>query len=108
MNESAIIEQKAPKWLRRIQENSWEGEILISGGAIFTLLQLSDFLIYAKTVLSENLPLAGLDEVIIFSMITLKWVTLNFVLHLIVRGYWLALLCVNSAFPGGINTSRLK
>lgn len=108
MSESDTIEQKAPKWLRRIQENSWEGEILISGGAIFTLLQLADFLVKTKTFLSENFPLVGLDEIIIFSMITLKWVTLNFVLHLIVRGYWLALLCVNSAFPRGINNARLK
>jgi hypothetical protein len=108
MNNTSVEDVKAPKWLRRIQENSWEGEILISGGAIFTLLQLADFLVYIKTLFSESLPLAGLDEVIIFSMIALKWVTLTFALHLIVRGYWLALVCVNSAFPGGINTSASR
>ena len=31
-----------PKWLKRIQENSWEPEILISGGAILALFTLSD------------------------------------------------------------------
>jgi hypothetical protein len=108
MSNTAIEDVKAPKWLKRIQENSWEGEILISGGAIFTLLQLSDFLVYIKTMLSENLPLFGLDEVIIFSMVMLKWVTLSFAFHLILRGYWVALLCVNSAFPAGINTKDLK
>ncbi len=105
---TSVEDVKAPKWLRRIQENSWEGEILISGGAIFSLLQLSDFLIYIKGLFSESLPIIGLDEGIIFSMITLKWITLNFILHLIVRGYWLAVLCVNSAFPAGINASNLK
>jgi hypothetical protein len=108
MSDIPIEDVKPPKWLKRIQENSWEGEILISGGAIFTLLQLSDFLVYVKTMLSENLPLFGLDEVIIFSMVMLKWITLSFGLHLILRGYWVALLCINSAFPSGINTKNLK
>jgi len=36
------IEYSIPKWLRRLQENSWEMELLISGGAIFSLFQLSD------------------------------------------------------------------
>ena len=30
-----------PKWLKQIMENSWELELLISGGAIFSLFQLS-------------------------------------------------------------------
>jgi hypothetical protein len=33
---------KVPKWLKKLQENSWELELLISGGAIFSLFQLTD------------------------------------------------------------------
>ena len=37
-----MAEQKeideTPSWLKNLQENSWELELLISGGAIFTLI----------------------------------------------------------------------
>lgn len=34
-----------PKRLKQPQENSWELELLISGGVIFTLFQLSNWFI---------------------------------------------------------------
>jgi hypothetical protein len=100
--------KKIPKWLRHTQYNSWEGEILISGGAIFTLLQIADFLALQKVFFSENNPFIGLDEVLIISMVAVKGVTLSFTLHLFLRGLWVSLLCVNGSFPRGINFSRLK
>ncbi len=47
---------QVPKWLRNIQENSWELELLISGGAIFSLLQIDDFYIQwvAKVAIMAN------------------------------------------------------
>jgi hypothetical protein len=33
---------KVPQWLKKLQENSWELELLISGRAIFSLFQLTD------------------------------------------------------------------
>jgi hypothetical protein len=100
--------KKIPKWLRHTQYNSWEGEILISGGAIFTLLQIAGFLALQKVFFSENYPFVGLDEVLIISMVAVKGVTLSFTLHLFLRGLWISLLCVNGSFPGGVNFSRLK
>jgi hypothetical protein len=100
--------KKIPKWLRHTQYNSWEGEILISGGAIFTLLQIADFLALQKVFFSENNPFLGLDEMLIISMVAVKGVTLSFTLHLFLRGLWVSLLCVNGNFPRGINFSKLK
>jgi hypothetical protein len=33
------------QWLKRLQQNSWEVELLISGGAIFTLFQIPEYLL---------------------------------------------------------------
>jgi hypothetical protein len=33
------------QWLKRLQQNSWEVELLISGGAIFTLFQILKYLL---------------------------------------------------------------
>jgi len=37
-------ENRYPAWLQNLQENSWELELLISGGAVFSLIQLPDYL----------------------------------------------------------------
>ena len=31
--------EQVPQWLKELQENSWEVELLISGGAISALIQ---------------------------------------------------------------------
>jgi hypothetical protein len=33
------------QWLKRLQQNSWEVELLISGRAIFTLFQIPKYLL---------------------------------------------------------------
>jgi hypothetical protein len=108
--EKEVIDKKerVPKWLRKVQENSWEGEILISGGAIFTLFQVSNFLAAQKIFFSENAPFIGLDEILIFSILAVEGVTFSFILHLFLRGLWISLLCVNAAFPKGINRASLR
>jgi hypothetical protein len=108
VEQEAPEKEKVPKWLRRVQENSWEGEILISGGAIFSLFQISNFLAAQKVFFSENAPFIGLDEILIFSILAVEGVTFSFILHLFLRGMWIALLCVNAAFPNGIDRERLK
>lgn len=99
---------KKPKWLKRFQENIWEAEILISGGAIFSLFELSDFLADSKHFFSDNFPVNGLDEMIIISMICCKGVTFSFILHLFLRAIWIATVCVQHAFPRGINLNNPK
>ncbi len=100
--------QKMPKWLKNLQENSWELELLISGGAIFSLFQLSDlFIDWVQNMrVTSHLPGAGM--VMIIGMFGLKVLSLGFTLHLILRAYWLALICINYVFPNGINQSKLK
>jgi len=50
-----------PKWIRELQETSWNLEFLISGGAIFSLVQASSF--FAELVQSLKITawLPGTD-----------------------------------------------
>lgn len=34
--------KEVPNWLKELQDNSWEAELLVSGGAVFSLFQLTD------------------------------------------------------------------
>jgi hypothetical protein len=97
-----------PKWLQALMENSWELELLISGGAVFTLVQAPDlFLTWMRKASLTN------DEEIIYfltilGVVGLKILTNGFILHIILRSFWLALVCVNYVFPQGINEKNVN
>src|SRR5688572_20689766 len=105
---SSVQSPRIPKWLKRIQENSWEAEILISGGAVFSLFQLAELLVQEAEYLKEVTPFRGLDETLILLMLILRGVTIGFMIHLLLRGFWISLVCLNSAYPSGINYEKLK
>ena len=109
MEEKQTSQQKErPPWLKHLQENSWEAEILISGGAIFSLFQLSESLVSAGDYMKEITPFPGLNFALLSLMIILRGVTIGFILHLFVRGLWIALVCLDSVYPTGTNFNKLK
>lgn len=99
---------KTPKWLKQLQENSWEAEILISGGAIFSLFQLVDVVIKSGIYFDEITTFSGLTEGVVIFVLVLRGVSVGFVLHLFLRGFWIGLVCLRSVFPLGINYKKLK
>jgi len=97
-----------PVWLQNLQDNSWEIELLISGGAVFTLLQFPDaFLIFYRSV-KTSYALPGLNVYLILGMACIKILTNGFILHLLLRSFWLAMVCINYTFPQGIEGRRMK
>ncbi|MCI0750578.1 MAG: hypothetical protein L0Y35_01955 [Flammeovirgaceae bacterium] len=99
---------KLPKWLRQLQDASWYPEIVISLGAIFSLLSLSDSLIHLGNQLKFSAAYNGLDGSILVFMVAIKGITIGFFFHIILRAFWISLLCLNFAFPDGINFSNFK
>ncbi len=99
-----LLEEKktTPKWLKHLQENSWELELLISGGAIFSLFKLSDLLLDYQFTLKMTSLLIGLDIYSIAAMLAIKMLTLGFCSHLLLRAFWLGMICINYVFPGGM------
>jgi len=99
---------KIPVWLQKIQDNSSELELLISGGAIFALFQLSDLANHFIHQLQTNSHIGALNENLMFIQLFLNILIVGFVFHLILRGYWLSLVCLNYVFPNGIKWHALK
>lgn len=97
-----------PKWLKELQENSWNLELLISGGAIFTLFQLEgsfvDFMLGVKMISQ----FAGTSIFIFIGMLGLKILTLGFLGHIVLRAFWLSLVCINFVFPRGYGKFKLS
>ena len=102
-------EHKIPSWLQRIQENSSELELLISGGAIYGLLQASDSIYqYISKYLLLTSKFGDLFGYIFMFQIVISMLLLGFISHLIVRAYWLALVCLNYVYPEGIKFDNIK
>lgn len=101
-------QENIPNWLKELQENSWELELLISGGAIFSLFQLSDLFVSWIEQLTIITLLPGSGLLLMIGLIAIKILTLGFSIHLILRAYWLSLVCVNYVYPGGIRKEQIK
>ena len=78
-----------PSWLKQIMENSWELELLISGGAIFSLFQLSGNWVQWFESTVEFTVFLGKDIILIIGTLGLE-ITIGFITHIIFRevGQW--------------------
>jgi hypothetical protein len=103
-----MSERKIPDWLKNLQENSWELELLISGGAIFSLFQVSDLFLDSVDVLRVMAMMPGTSIIMMVGMIAIKTLTLGFIIHLVLRAYWLALVCINYVYPTGVRKEKIK
>ena len=99
-----------PKWLGKLQNESWQAEMLISGSAFFGLLNADkaiepfcDYLLY-----STNLT-QGLYAIIkLGSYNAALMLIFGFLIHLILRAFWIGLIGLNYVFPGGIDNDKLS
>jgi hypothetical protein len=107
-NNSENPQNNYPSWVKNLQENSWELELLISGGAIFTLLQLSSLWIewFETNSVFGGLPGGGL--ILIFGVLGIEVLKIGFITHLILRAYWISSVCINYVFPDGIKREKIS
>jgi hypothetical protein len=101
--------ENAPRWLKKLAQNSWEAELLISGGAIFSLLHASDNWVELFHTFKNLYRIPGQGPLFIFGMLAINALTIGFMVHLLCRAYWVALFCLQLAFPEGVtNDTSLK
>ncbi|MEO6172949.1 MAG: hypothetical protein ABIP02_07520, partial [Arenimonas sp.] len=89
---------------------TWEMELLISGATVFSLLQLPAPLYRYLSNAGEMHSEAVHQAIKIFSIyiqFSLWILIITFVLHLFMRGYWIALVGMNSVFPKGMQWDKL-
>lgn len=90
---------------------TWEMELLLSGVTVFALLQLAGMMDEAFLALLPRLDRdwAALSRLLFaYSKMSVLTLAIAFVLHLVLRGYWVALVGMNSIYPGGVRWDRLK
>ena len=84
---------------------TWEMELLISGATVFGLLQLpglADRLLFHVHNSSAEPVAAFVLPLWIYVKSALLTLAATFVVHLALRGYWIALVGLSSVYPDGI------
>lgn len=89
---------------------TWEMELLISGATVFSLLQVPRLMDQAYYALVPRLdavyqPIATMPY--LYLMTACLALILTFLLHLCVRGYWVALVGLASVYPRGVDWESL-
>ena len=103
------VQQAKPKWLRKLERESWQAELIISGLAIIGSLQLPGLLDRVETYCLLHLDR---DTLFICYIAALYWrilfsgLIVLFVFHFIVRALWIGLVGLNSVYPGGFRPNE--
>ncbi|MEL6142385.1 MAG: hypothetical protein AAFU67_12275, partial [Bacteroidota bacterium] len=99
-----------PAWLIKLEEESWQAELLISGVAVFGTLQLpglidmfEEYVLY--TVNRESLAFWAIIGVY-FRMLAYILIS-TFVIHFALRALWIGMLGFNSVYPGGFKPNEM-
>ncbi len=107
--EERVVASK-PKWLRKLERESWQAELIISGVAILGSLQLIGLLDDAQHYLLLNYDRAALK---LWFLAVTYWVffayglAFLFIFHFAVRALWIGLIGLNSVYPDGIVKSTM-
>ena len=98
--------EQTPGWLKTIQLNSWEAELLISALVLYALFQVPDYLDkIALQSFDRDSSLHGLFRRIETAV---RLLSFGYILHILVRGIWVASVGLSYVFPKGIDQDSLK
>ena len=90
---------------------TWEVELLISGVAVFAMLQLPGWLDDRLFALLPRLATDWGEPLKILYVYTKSAAVIlaaTFALHLLLRAHWIALVGMHSVYPGGVRWERLR
>ena len=90
---------------------TWEVELLISGVAVFAMLQLPGWLDDRMFALEPRVG-AGWRTVLVLAYLYAKSAAVvlaaTFAIHLLLRAQWIALVGMHSVYPQGVQLGRLR
>ncbi len=91
---------KTPKWLKRLQKESWNLELLISGFSVFLLFQGREMI---QELLNQfNVHYGGgsfrliLLAILFIGYLACNILIFNLILHILLRGFWIGAIGLSS------------
>ncbi len=98
-----------PQWLAKLEEESWQAELLVSGAAIVGAFQLpglisrlDDYVLYT---INREAMLFWYFLSVFLSLFAIAIIG-TFLLHFVLRTLWIAMIGFNSVYPQGFQPSE--
>jgi hypothetical protein len=114
MENTPLPEDNRPEWLRGMEQESWNMELVISGAAIFLASFLPSEVALLRNAYLENLTLDEDFRKVLFPLLAFSFLKvtawlllLTFVLHFGLRAFWVGLVGLHTVYTGGIRYERL-
>lgn len=98
--------QEKPEWLSKLEAESWQAELLISGIAIFGSFQLPYLLDKLVELAIVTVPVSDFTILYAFFVVLIMGVYIiiaGLLIHFILRAFWIGLVGFNSVYPNGLN-----
>ncbi|NVK56933.1 MAG: hypothetical protein HWE26_15120 [Alteromonadaceae bacterium] len=96
-----MSEQLSKAWLQRLKDESWEAELLVAAVSIFGTLQLFSLVEWFADLFISLLPPSFylVAYFVVFSaMLAISILSSMFIIHFMLRAYWVGLVGLNSVF----------
>ncbi len=101
------------KWLKHLQDGSWEPEILISGIVIYGLFKIFPYVdelhLYLENYVSDFFSRGTVDDnILVLLKISISWLIFGFISHLILRSFWVAYIGLSYVYKKDLDFNYLK
>lgn len=99
-------EQAKPEWLKALERQSWEAELIVSGLAIYGaiyLLPCVDAIIEKAALSFSDRIIDSMEFLLMYLIVTSRIILLSFILHFVMRTLWIGVVGLSSVYPDGIN-----
>lgn len=101
--------ESIPEYIKEQANHSWQMELFISLGMIFTLTKIPSIISKEFLASEINVDIDSLTILIFFGLVVLSRVLLiGFSANLILRAIWLGILGIYYVYPQGINYEKLN
>ncbi len=109
MTQDTPSENPTPDWLVETQNRSWEPEILISGLTLTSLFifPVPLFNFFARLVQESGLDFIVTHVLFIYLTLVISTLKVSFIIHLVLRFIWTALVGLSYVFPHGVVREKL-
>jgi len=98
--------KKTPGWLKTIQLNSWEAELLISALVLYALFQIPDYL--NETTLKYFERGSRVHNLSNMMERAIRLLSAGYIIHILIRRVWVASVGLSHVFPNGVNQEKLN
>ncbi|MEM7575023.1 MAG: hypothetical protein AAF433_19110 [Bacteroidota bacterium] len=98
-----------PQWLAKLEEESWQAELIISGVAILGALQLPALIESFQYYLLDTLYRSEFmywSFVSTLASIGVNLLIITFILHFSIRTLWIGMVGINSVYPQGFTRNK--